>query len=84
MVTAFGVVSVHNLPILDAIVRRNAIRFVMARSEMGAGARDGSLCAGNRYRAGLCRLPLILAVWQTRSQRRVGLFGRPNFPLFPL
>ncbi|HZD26822.1 MAG TPA: thiamine pyrophosphate-binding protein, partial [Alphaproteobacteria bacterium] len=26
--TAFGVVSVHNIPMLDAIGRRNAIRFV--------------------------------------------------------
>jgi acetolactate synthase-1/2/3 large subunit len=35
--TAFGIVSVHNIPMLDAIGRRNAIRFVMARGEMGAG-----------------------------------------------
>lgn len=34
---AFGVVSVHNIPILDAIGRRNAIRFVMSRGEAGAG-----------------------------------------------
>jgi acetolactate synthase-1/2/3 large subunit len=34
--TAFGVASVHNLPLLDAIGRRNRIRFVMARGEMGA------------------------------------------------
>ncbi len=35
--TAFGVVSIHNIPMLDAIGRRNVIRFVMARGEMGAG-----------------------------------------------
>ncbi len=35
--TVFGVVSVHNIPILDAIGRRNAIRFVMGRGETGAG-----------------------------------------------
>lgn len=35
--SAFGIVSVHNIPILDAINKRNAIRFVMARGEMGAG-----------------------------------------------
>lgn len=35
--TAFGIVSIHNIPMLDAIGRRNAIRFVMARGEMGAG-----------------------------------------------
>lgn len=34
--TAFGVVSVHNIPLLDAIRRRNRIRFVMARGEAGA------------------------------------------------
>jgi len=35
--TAFGVISVHNIPMLDAIGRGNAIRFVMARGEAGAG-----------------------------------------------
>jgi len=35
--TAFGIVSVHNIPMLDAISRRNAVRFVMARGEAGAG-----------------------------------------------
>lgn len=33
---AFGVISIHNMPILDAISRRNRIRFVPARSEGGA------------------------------------------------
>lgn len=37
VMTAFGIVSVHNIPVLDAIGRRNAIRFVPARGEMGAG-----------------------------------------------
>lgn len=35
--TAFGVISVHNIPMLDAIGRGNSIRFVMARGEAGAG-----------------------------------------------
>ncbi|KAA2213186.1 thiamine pyrophosphate-binding protein [Teichococcus oryzae] len=35
--TAFGIVSVHNIPMLDAISRRNAVRFVTARGEAGAG-----------------------------------------------
>ncbi|MDB5315244.1 MAG: ilvB, partial [Rhodospirillales bacterium] len=40
--TAFGIVSVHNIPMLDAIARRNALRFVMARGEMGgAHMADG-------------------------------------------
>ena len=39
---AFGIVSVHNIPILDAIGRRNTIRFVPARGEMGgAHMADG-------------------------------------------
>ncbi len=33
--TAFGIVSVHNIPMLDAIGRRNALRYIMARGEMG-------------------------------------------------
>ncbi len=32
---AFGIVSVHNTPLLDAISRRGATRFVMVRGEMG-------------------------------------------------
>ena len=35
--TAFGIVSVHNIPMLDAVARRDKIRFVMTRGEMGAG-----------------------------------------------
>ena len=35
--TAFGIVSVHNVPLLDAIGRRNAIRFVPTRGETGGG-----------------------------------------------
>jgi acetolactate synthase-1/2/3 large subunit len=34
--TVFGVGSVHNLPLLDGIGRRNAVRFVATRGEMGA------------------------------------------------
>ena len=32
----FGVISIHNMPILDAIARQNRIRFVPARGEAGA------------------------------------------------
>ena len=35
--TCFGIVSVHNVPMLDAIGRRNDIRYVMVRNEMGGG-----------------------------------------------
>ena len=34
--TAFGVISIHNMPILDAFHRRGKMRFVPARSESGA------------------------------------------------
>jgi acetolactate synthase I/II/III large subunit len=34
--TVFGVISIHNMPILDAMARHNRIRFVPARSEAGA------------------------------------------------
>src|ERR1700734_3231603 len=33
--TVFGIASVHNIPMLDAIGRRNTIRFMMARGELG-------------------------------------------------
>jgi acetolactate synthase-1/2/3 large subunit len=33
---AFGVISIHNMPMLDAIARRQQIRFVPARGEAGA------------------------------------------------
>lgn len=33
---AFGVISIHNMPMLDAIGRRNRVRFVAARGEAGA------------------------------------------------
>jgi len=32
----FGVISIHNMPILDAINAQNKVRFVMARGEAGA------------------------------------------------
>lgn len=46
---AFGVISIHNMPILDAVGRRNTIRFVMARGEAGAAnMADGYARVGNR------------------------------------
>ena len=33
---AFGVLSIHNMPLLDAMGRRGAVRFVPARGEAGA------------------------------------------------
>lgn len=34
--TAFGVISIHNMPILDAFARRRRMRFVPSRGEAGA------------------------------------------------
>ena len=34
--TMFGVISIHNMPILDAVARQQRIRFVPARGEAGA------------------------------------------------
>ncbi|MDF2230927.1 thiamine pyrophosphate-binding protein [Albimonas sp. CAU 1670] len=34
--TAFGVISVHNIPMMDAISKRNAIRMIPTRGEPGA------------------------------------------------
>jgi acetolactate synthase-1/2/3 large subunit len=40
--TVFGIASVHNIPMLDSIGRRNTIRFMMARGELGgAHMADG-------------------------------------------
>src|ERR1700734_3594117 len=40
--TVFGIASVHNIPMLDALGRRNTIRFMMARGELGgAHMADG-------------------------------------------
>ncbi len=36
--TAFGVISIHNMPILDAFHRRGKLRFVPARGEAGGGS----------------------------------------------
>ena len=34
--SAFGVISIHNMPFLDAIGRRDKIEFICARGEAGA------------------------------------------------
>ncbi|VTU45637.1 Acetolactate synthase large subunit (plasmid) [Variovorax sp. SRS16] len=49
---AFGVISVHNVPILDGIAQQRKLRFVMARGEMGAAhMADGYARAGGRLGA---------------------------------
>ncbi len=50
---AFGVISIHNMPILDAIGRAGKIRFVPSRGEAGAvNMADAYARAGNRL--GVC------------------------------
>ncbi len=34
--TAFGVISIHNMPILDAFANRGRMRFIPSRGEAGA------------------------------------------------
>ena len=34
--TVFGVISIHNMPILDAIARQGRVRFVPARADIAA------------------------------------------------
>ena len=54
----FGVVSVHNIPMLDAIGRRNYIKMIPARGEMGAGhMADGYARAKTDLE--LCLLALV-------------------------
>ena len=50
---AFGVISIHNMPILDALAERGAIRFVMARGEAGA-TNMADACARSTGTLGVC------------------------------
>lgn len=50
---AFGVISIHNMPILDAIAQRGRIRFVPARGEAGAG-NMADACARSTGALGVC------------------------------
>ncbi len=50
---AFGVISIHNMPILDAIAERGAIRFVSARGEAGATSMADA-CARTTGSLGVC------------------------------
>lgn len=50
---AFGVISIHNMPILDAFAQRGAIRFVPARGEAGAGNMADAY-ARSTSRLGVC------------------------------
>ena len=52
--TVFGVISVHNIPIFDAIAREGGVRIVPARTEHGAVAMaDGFARASGRLAAAL-------------------------------
>ena len=46
---AFGVISIHNMPLLDAMRRRGVIRFIAARGEAGAcNMADAATRVGDR------------------------------------
>ena len=50
--TAFGIISVHNIPIFDAIAREGGLRLVPARTEHGAAAMaDGFARSSGRFAA---------------------------------
>src|SRR5438876_9227056 len=50
--TVFGIISVHNIPIFDAIAREGGVRVVPARTEHGAAAMaDGFARASGRLAA---------------------------------
>ena len=50
---AFGVISIHNMPVLDALATRGAIRFISARGEAGA-ASMADACARSTGTLGVC------------------------------
>ncbi len=50
---AYGVISIHNMPILDAMAARGAIRFVSARGEAGATSMADA-CARSTGTLGVC------------------------------
>ncbi len=50
---AYGVISIHNMPILDAMATRGAIRFVSARGEAGATSMADA-CARTTGILGVC------------------------------
>src|SRR3979490_2042652 len=65
---AFGVVSIHNMPILDAIARQGRIRFVPARGEAGA------MNMADAY----ARVSRSLGVVITSTGTAAGNAGRPQ------
>jgi acetolactate synthase I/II/III large subunit len=51
--TAYGVISIHNMPILDAFNSRKKIRFISARGEAGA-CNMADACARATQTLGVC------------------------------
>jgi acetolactate synthase I/II/III large subunit len=52
--TVFGIISVHNIPIFDAIAREGGVRLIPARTEAGAAAMaDGYIRATSRLAAAI-------------------------------
>ncbi len=51
--TVFGIISVHNIPIFDAIAREGGVRLVPARSEHGAATMADGYCRSSGELAAL-------------------------------
>src|SRR3977135_2116783 len=60
--TVFGIISVHNIPIFDAIAREGGVRVVPARTEHGAAAMaDGYARSSGRLAGGITRTRVVAA-----------------------
>ena len=83
--TAFGIVSVHNIPTLDAIGRRNAIRFVGPGTDLTVGLSDRHhwLTAAEETVDGVAHLVNVPTeeVYTTPDRRRTEGTVRATFPL---
>jgi|GEM_PF-5320951 len=75
---AFGIVSVHNIPVLDAVARSNRMRFVPTRGEMGAThMADG-------YTRAADTLGVIVTSTGPGAANTVGGLAEARFALSPL
>ncbi len=86
--TVFGVVSVHNIPMMDGLGRRNAVRVVGTRGEMGAGhmadayarVRRGLGCCITSTGPGAANIPGALVEARFGSSPLLHLTGQTATP----
>ena len=86
--TVFGVVSVHNIPMMDGLGRRNAVRVVGTRGEMGAGhmadayarVRRGLGCCISSTGPGAANIPGALVEARFGSSPVLHLTGQTATP----